>query len=157
MSQITRRSVLFGAIGVGLSAASFSWAGGADEKTIDWQSSLKGAHKLASQQNKPILIVFGAEWCGPCKKMEKTTLANPQLAKYINSAFVSVHLDIDKEEKIAKILEVTNIPCTIILSPSADLLGRFEGYQKPSTMYEKLAEAHKLHTEVQQAAGQARS
>lgn len=156
MSQMTRRSVLFGAIGVGLHAASFSRAGDAESKTIDWQSSLQGAHKLATQQNKPLLIIFGAEWCGPCKKLEKTTLSNPQLAKYINSTFVSVHLDVDKEEKVAKILEVTNIPCTIILSPNADLLGRLEGFVKPAPMYEKLAAAHKLHTEIQQAAGQAR-
>lgn len=152
MRQITRRAAVLGALGL-LTAAGWSMAGGPENKAITWQSSLKAAHKLAREQNKPMLLVFGAEWCGYCKKLEKTTLENPQLAKYINSTFVSVHIDVDDEEKIAQILEVKSLPCTIVLSPGADLLGRFEGYMQPAPMYQKLASANKLHLEGQATAG----
>jgi thiol-disulfide isomerase/thioredoxin len=123
MTQVTRRSAILGAVGICLSAGRVSLAGGPANKAIAWQSSLQDAHKIALQQNKPMMLVFGAEWCGYCKKLEKTTLSNPQLSKYINSTFVSVHVDVDEEEKVAKILEVKSLPCTIILSPNADLLG----------------------------------
>jgi thioredoxin-like negative regulator of GroEL len=154
MSQFTRRSAILGSLGVILTAGRLTLAGGPESKAVKWQSDLRTAHKLAVQQNKPIMIVFGAEWCGFCKKLEKTTLSNPQLAKYINSTFVSVHIDVDEEEKVAQILNVKSLPCTIILSPGADLLGRFEGFMQPAPMYQKLSSAHKLHTDIQQASSQ---
>lgn len=155
MSQITRRAAVFGALGL-LTGAGWVLASGPENKAISWQANLKAAHKTAREQNKPMMLVFGAEWCGYCKKLEKTTLENPQLAKYINTTFVSVHIDVDEEEKIAQILEVKSLPCTIILSPTADLLGRFEGYMQPAPMYQKLASANKLHLEGQATAGVAR-
>jgi len=156
MSQFNRRRAILGTLGMCFAAGHLLMAGGPENKAINWQSSLKEAHKLAIQQNKPIMLVFGAEWCGFCKKLEKTTLANPQLAKYVNDTFVSVHIDVDEEERVAQILDVKSLPCTIILSPNADLLGRFEGFLKPAPMYEKLTSAKKLHTNIQQAAGQKR-
>lgn len=151
MTHMTRRFALWSAIGM-LAGAGLVMAGGPENKSITWQPNLKQAHKVAREQNKPMLLVFGAEWCGYCKKLEKTTLENPQLAKYINTTFVSVHIDVDDEEKVAQILEVKSLPCTIILSPGADLLGRFEGYMQPAPMYQKLASANKLHLDAQQTA-----
>lgn len=156
MNQVTRRHTLLGAFGLCLGATQIAIAGGPENKAIEWQPSLKQAHKLAVQQNKPIMLVFGAEWCGYCKKLEKTTLANPQLAKYINSSFVCVHIDVDAEEKVAEILEVKSLPCTIILSPDADLLGRVEGFQQPAPLHQKLVSAQKMFSEIQQTSGHAR-
>ncbi len=158
MSQLSRRSALLGTLGICVGTGALAWAGGPENVAITWQKSLKDAHKLAVQQNKPIMVVFGAEWCGFCKKLEKTTLTNPQLAKYINSTFVSVHIDVDDEKKIAEILDVKSLPCTIILSPEADLLGRFEGYMQPAPMYQKLVSAKKLHADTHvQTAGASQS
>lgn len=155
MSQMTRRSAMLGALGMSLSTGCLALASGPESKLIEWQSSLKNAHQVSLQQNKPMMLVFGAEWCGYCKKLEKTTLSNPQLAKYINHTFVSVHIDVDEEERIAQILDVKSLPCTIILSPDADLLGRFEGFMQPAPMQQKLVAAKKLHSETQQQTARA--
>ncbi len=147
MTQWTRRAAIqaTGGLLLGLGFGASAFAGGAENKTIQWQRDLKTAHRLAIEQNKPMMIVFGAEWCGYCKKLEKTTLSNTQLSKYINSTFISVHIDVDEQERVAQILEVKSLPCTIILSPNADLLGRVEGFQQPSPMYQKLVAAEKIH------------
>lgn len=150
MSHVTRRSALLGAVGICLSAGRLALASGPETKSIAWQASLKSAHKIALAQNKPMLLVFGAEWCHWCKKLEKTTLSNPQLAKYINSTFVSVHIDFDEEQKVVQILNVKTLPCTIVLSPDADLLGRYDEFMEPSQMYKKLVAAQKLHLDTQQ-------
>jgi uncharacterized protein YyaL (SSP411 family) len=142
-------------LATGLVAVSaFAIAAGPQKSPVTWQANLQAAHKVALQQNKPILIVFGAEWCTFCKKLESQTLGNPQLAGYINQNFVAVHIDLDEEPKVGEILEVKKLPCTVILTPSADLLGRFEGFCEPKQYFQKISGAQKLHQEVLQAAGQ---
>ncbi len=38
----------------------------------DWQTDLEAAKKLATDQNKNIIIVFsGSDWCAPCIKLDK--------------------------------------------------------------------------------------
>lgn len=120
-------------------------------KDIDWAANLNSARTRALQHDRPILIVFGADWCKFCKELEKKTLSHPQMVKYINSRFVPVHLDHDKEQRVAKILEVESLPCSIILSPEADLLGKVKGYQTPSQLYKHLSAAEKLQARIRQA------
>lgn len=120
---------------------------------LNWQPDLHTAHALAVRENKPLLLVFGAEWCGWCKKLEKSTLGDPQMVKYVNATFIPVHIDVDHQKKVAEILEVESLPCTIVLSPNADLLGRFEGFDKPAGFYKKLEAAKKLQDRVSPASG----
>lgn len=134
-------------------ASAVAWGTGPEKSPVAWQPNLQAAHKVSVQQNKPMIIVFGADWCTYCKKLESQTLANPQLAKYINMNFVPVHIDVDAEPKVGEILEVKSLPCTVVLSPGADLLGRYEGFCQANQMYQKLTAAQKLHQEVQQTSG----
>jgi len=118
---------------------------------VKWHDNLQTAYRQAVAQNKPILIVFGAEWCGFCTKLEKQTLKSPEVARYISETFVPVHLDLDKEKRIGEILEVTSLPCTIVVSPTADLLGRIDGFQGPVPFQEKLIAARQLYQSIQPA------
>ena len=116
-----------------------------DSPQIEWQSDLRAAHRVAVRENKPMLLVWGADWCGFCKKLERQTLTHPQLAEYINGTFVAVHMDFDRDEKVRDILEVEKLPCTIVLTTDAQELERLEGYAEPQAMYRKLAGAQKLY------------
>jgi thioredoxin-like negative regulator of GroEL len=120
---------------------------------LAWQSDLHTAHKVAVKEKKPLLLVFGADWCGFCKKLEQTTLEDKDLVRYVNSTFVPVHLDADKDERICEILEVSSLPCTVILTPDADLLDKFIGYLDTAAYQRKLVAAQRLHARLQQTAG----
>lgn len=122
------------------------------ENQLKWQANLQAAHKVASTQNKPMLLVFGADWCHFCKKLERETLNSNEIAKYVNEAFVPVHLDVDKDVKVSQILKVSSLPCTIVLSPNADLLGRIEGFHTAAPFYKQLAAAQQKHQVVQRTA-----
>ena len=119
---------------------------------VAWHSNLRAAHTVADREGKPMLLVFGAEWCGWCKRMESTTLSHPELSDYINENFVSVHLDLDDEqvERVAEILEVSSLPCTVILTPKAELLDKFVGYKDVPGFYEKLTTAVDRHAALTQ-------
>jgi len=111
---------------------------------LKWQQDIFAGHKESVRTGKPMLLVFGADWCVFCKKLEQTTLAEPEMVKYINQNFVPVHLDADRDKKVASILEVKSLPCTVVLSPDADVLGRIEGFAKAPALYKRLAAARKM-------------
>lgn len=96
---------------------------------LKWHKNLKAAHKLSIETDKPLLIVFGASWCHYCHKLEKETLADKRLVAAIERDFIPVQLDFDRDAKVAKILEVEHLPCTVVLSPEADLLQKSEGFK----------------------------
>ncbi len=119
------------------------------EPALKWQADLQAAHKVATAQNKPMLLVFGADWCHYCKKLERETLNSKELANYVNQTFVPVHIDVDKDKKVAQILKVSGLPCSIVLSPNADLLGRIDGFHKVSPFHKQLEAARVKHQFVQ--------
>ncbi|HEX6986438.1 MAG TPA: thioredoxin family protein [Planctomycetaceae bacterium] len=123
----------------------------AKKSAVTWQSDLKAAQKQAVQTGRPMLIVFGADWCTHCGRFEENTLGNPTMAGYINREFVPVHLDFDKEQKTADILEVEALPCTVILSPEADLLGKVVGAKQPKDFWEALQDAKDEQNRIRQA------
>ena len=122
---------------------------------VGWQKSLKTAQKLAIQQDKPLMIVFGASWCTYCHKLDRETLADKRIASFIEREFIPVHLDFDKESKIAKILEVERLPCTVFLTPQADLLLRSEGFANVKEFQSTMSAVLDKRTEIQQVRGSA--
>ncbi|MFV0442481.1 MAG: thioredoxin family protein [Planctomycetaceae bacterium] len=127
-----------------------AFAGGPG-KNVRWQKDLKTAHKVAQSEGKPILLVFGADWCTYCHKLEKNVLDQPATAAYINANFVAVHLDADHDKRVTEILEVESLPCTVVLSPNADLLGRFEGYAEATKYTANLEKSVRAHQELRAA------
>jgi thiol-disulfide isomerase/thioredoxin len=123
----------------------------AQARGVAWQKDLKSAQKLSAKTGRPIMVVFGAEWCTHCKRFEQTTLANPTMAGFINKEFIAVHLDYDKEEQAAQVLEVEALPCTVLLSPQADLLGKVVGAKPPKDFWEALQDARDEQARIRNA------
>lgn len=123
----------------------------AQKPGIAWKSDLKAAQKESIRTGRPMLIVFGADWCTHCGRFEKNTLNNPTMAGYINREFVPVHLDFDKQQETAEVLEVQALPCTVILSPEADLLGKVVGAKAPKDYWEVLQDAKDEQARIRQA------
>ena len=96
------------------------------------------------------MIVFGASWCTYCHKLERETLTDKRITSFIEREFIPVHLDFDKESKVAKILEVERLPCTVFLTPQADLLFRTEGFANVKEFQSTLDSVLEKRTEVQQ-------
>jgi thioredoxin-related protein len=114
------------------------------QQRVQWQPSLRAAHRSAVSTNRPILIVFGASWCYYCKKLEAETLNDPTVSQIINSNFVPLHLYFDKDRRVAEILEVKSLPTAVVLSPNADLLGSIVGYVNTAEMRVSLKDAREF-------------
>ena len=68
---------------------------------IKWENNLDSAFVIASKSDKIIMIDFMAEWCPPCKKMDKITFSNINIIKKSNE-FIPIRIDVDKQTDIAE-------------------------------------------------------
>ena len=141
--------VLFGA-----TLASVYSIADAPKPTVRWQQKLMQAHKESVATNKPLMLVFTADWCTYCRKLERETLSDAKMVNYVNDTFVPIHVDLDKNRRIADILEVKSVPCTVVLSPEADLLGKLTGYVDSKTYFSTLTKARKIQDKIQLARAQ---
>lgn len=120
---------------------------------VAWQKNLKSAHEAAVEHNKPLLLVFGASWCTFCHKLHRETFTDRTLAAFIDREFVALTLDFDVDTKVVEILEVEQLPCTIVLSPEADLLLRYIGFAKADVYQKQLQSALDKRAEIQVTRG----
>lgn len=84
-------------------------------KYRDFESKVKG--------ETPVLVDFHADWCGPCKVM------NPilrEIQTHYGDQLNVLKIDVDKNQKIAKKLNVFSIP-TLMLYHEGEMKWRVAG------------------------------
>jgi len=116
-----------------------------------WQTQPEAAAKLATETGKPLLVVFGGKRCSWCRKLEKETLADPQIVRQLADQYVPLHLGLAEHAALGERLGVEALPTTVILSPEGELLAKNPGYL-PAGKYRQLLETGLAKHENQAAA-----
>ncbi|MBA4850360.1 thioredoxin [Emticicia sp. BO119] len=84
---------------------------------------MTGTFEELIASEKPILIDFFAEWCGPCKVLSPTL---QQLAQEEGENLKIVKIDVDKNPKLASKYKVSGVP-TLMLFKKSELKWRQSG------------------------------
>ncbi|MGH7271893.1 MAG: protein-disulfide reductase DsbD family protein, partial [Polyangiaceae bacterium] len=64
---------------------------------VKWESSEPAALARAEAEHKPMLVDFGASWCGACKELEEKTFSDPRVRSDA-ALFVALHVDATNDD-----------------------------------------------------------
>ena len=94
---------------------------------IKWYSHEEGT-ALGISESKKVFISFYADWCKFCKTMDLKTFQDVGIISYLNSHFISVKVDVEREKSVAKKYNINPLPDSWFLSEKGDVIGNKPGY-----------------------------
>jgi thioredoxin 1 len=83
----------------------------------------------AKEEKKNIFVEVYADWCGPCKLLEKTTFSHPEVIREINTHFLSYRVNADgpNGKLLVQNFSVESYPTCLFLNSEGHILHRLEG------------------------------
>lgn len=81
----------------------------------------------------PVMVEFGAVWCGPCKRMEPEL---EKLALQWKGRMRLVRMDVDEASDLAVRMQVMSVP-TVLLFVNGEVKQRAMGFQPLERLVEK--------------------
>lgn len=100
---------------------------GAPPQRIIWHKDLEAARELAKQTGKPMLLDFVADWCKPCKEMERSFWPQPQVVA-LSEKFVCVSLNFDKRGPELSQYRIDRIPAVVFTDPWGNFMAAKFGF-----------------------------
>jgi len=128
---------------------------GLAQEKIQWMS-IEDAYALALTEENPkkIFIDVYTDWCGWCKRMDKATFQNEEVAAYMNEHYYNVKFDAEQKESIemlgntfefipqgsrgyhelaaALLNGKMSYPTVVFLNGKFEMLSPVPGYQEPA-------------------------
>jgi thiol:disulfide interchange protein DsbD len=110
---------------------------------IEWIPYDQAVISKAGEEGKPVILEFYAEWCGPCRAMERDVFADPELIK-LSRDFITVRVDLTNvkafHNELLRKYQIRGIPSAILINSNGieqrDL--RIEGYVGKDVFLQRL-------------------
>jgi thioredoxin 1 len=131
---VTTISVGLLALGVGAYAA------------VDWAQDYKSASARAAKEKKLLMVDLYADWCGPCRMLDRTTFSNADVQAALSNDFVAVKVNIEasKENRnLAINLDTRVIPHIAFFDSDGKKLSDIFGYLPPDRFLDELRKVTK--------------
>ncbi len=95
---------------------------------VDFQ--IQTLEEIAS--DKPIFIDVYTTWCGPCKKMDRTTFQDSEVSAILNENFICLKWDAEDNRfrELSKKFDVKAYPTLLFLNADHELINRQTGFLK---------------------------
>jgi thiol:disulfide interchange protein DsbD len=111
---------------------------------LAWESSEPSALARVSVEHKPLLVDFGASWCGACKELEEKTFPDPRVIAE-GGRFVALHVDAtdDDDPEVARLRRkygaLEGLPVLVAFGSDGKEALRFTEFVPPDRLAPALA------------------
>lgn len=92
---------------------------------VNWGDQYAPAVERARAENKPLLLYFTAEWCGPCQQMRRNVWTDQAVADAA-AAYIPVRIDVDKQPQLAEQFQVPSYPFFFVIDPAGRIVRVFD-------------------------------
>ncbi len=120
------------------------WAGALPAGAhIEWLDDYHTARERALAENKPLLVDFGASWCGACGELDRHTFTDPRVvaqARHFIPVRVDLSPDVDTPEKRAVLAsyEQRGLPLVVLHDRAGGEVARLTRFAPPDEFLEIL-------------------
>lgn len=104
----------------------------------NWIRDFKIAGAIAKSENKLMLIDFYADWCPPCKQMDRETWPQKEVKDAMDNV-VALKVNIDANSSLAMGYSIKSIPVILITDARGNEIYRMEGMQSAPEMNKLLS------------------
>lgn len=118
------------ALGAGMAQAQVRF----ETKTTD------AVREMAVRSGKLVFIDLYADWCPPCRMMERDVFSRSDVGEFMERYFVAAKYNTDKTtgRELLKKYGSGSIPLYLIFDTEGDLLGRIQGAADADTFLDNL-------------------
>jgi thiol:disulfide interchange protein DsbD len=98
----------------------------AQKNQIDWKNYSSNYIKQAGDEGKPILLDFYADWCIPCKELDKFTFSDPKVIE-LSKNFINLKVDLTQansslSKELKNVYKILGVPTLVFLNPDGQEL-----------------------------------
>lgn len=120
----------------------------ADE--ISWMTNVTKAMEQAQKENKPVLLHFYGDFCGPCRAMDKTVFPDSSVIKELNQNFIPVKIDTSRDPATTQKYGIRGIPADVFVSPQGEILHQRVGGASAQKYLQEIQNVTQIaHTKLQ--------
>ncbi len=133
MNSIRKIKLVIGILLLVLGAMKTTYAG---ETPNFSEIKVEEAIRRARAEGKLIFMDFYADWCTPCKWMDKTTFVDEHVKTTLDKDFISIKINIDGVEgfQMKNKYEINFLPTMLILNSNGKLIDRLEQTVTPEEL-----------------------
>jgi thioredoxin-related protein len=108
---------------------------------INWHNYKEGM-ALGKKDRKKVFLYFFTDWCTYCKDMEKVTFKDRTVIDTLNSRFIPVRVNADKEKVAASDYNVKGFPTNWFIDEKGEGISNRPGYIPPGMLLNMLKYIH---------------
>ncbi|MFN3165440.1 MAG: thioredoxin family protein [Phycisphaeraceae bacterium] len=123
-------------------AGAFALRGGGEAVDLKgWADGLEQGQAQAKAQDKPMVVMFTATWCGPCQTLKQQVLTRPEVDDVLKARFVPVKVDMSDAgpgDALVTRYDLKGWPTMIAMTPQGEEIRRIEGVVQTDTFLDWL-------------------
>ncbi|MDN5210705.1 thioredoxin fold domain-containing protein [Fulvivirgaceae bacterium BMA12] len=111
-----------------------------NETAIKWVD-IEEAQRLGKSEPRKVFVDVYTDWCGWCKKMDRSTFADESVVNYVNDNYYAVKLNAESSKKIkfngkemteaylARSMRVSGYPTIVFIDEKFESIQPIPGYR----------------------------